>query len=98
MLVVNGEGRVEARPVKTGDRIEDGVVVLDGLTEGETLVVEGIQKVRPGAEVQTAFRTPAEEPEIIDQEASPEAAPGAPEDTPGDASGGKQDSDPQAEP
>jgi membrane fusion protein (multidrug efflux system) len=98
VLVVNGEGRIEARPVKTGDRIEDGVVVLDGLTEGETLVVEGIQKVRPGAEVQTTYRTPAEEPEIIDQEASPEAAPGAPEDTPADVSGGKQDSDPQAEP
>jgi membrane fusion protein (multidrug efflux system) len=98
VLTVNGEGRIEARPVRTGDRIEDGVVVLDGLTEGETLVVEGIQKVRPGAEVQTTYRTPAEEPEIIDQEASPEAAPGAPEDTPADVSGGKQDSDPQAEP
>jgi membrane fusion protein (multidrug efflux system) len=66
VLVVNGEGRVEARPVKTGERVGDGVVVLDGLTEGETLVVEGIQKVRPGAEVQTAYRTSAEEPETIE--------------------------------
>jgi len=98
VLIVNGEGRIEARPVKTGDRVEDGVVVLDGLTVGETLVVEGIQKVRPGAEVQTAFQTPAQEPEIIDQEASPEAAPGAPEDTPGDGSEVEQDHDPQAEP
>ena len=49
--------------------METGVVVLDGLTEGETLVVEGIQKVRPGAEVETSFRTPAEQPEIINQEA-----------------------------
>jgi len=71
VLVVNGEGRVEARPIKTGDRVEDGVVVLDGLTEGETLVVEGIQKVRPGAEVQTAFRTPAEEPETIEPQDEP---------------------------
>jgi membrane fusion protein (multidrug efflux system) len=98
VLIVNGEGRVEARPIKTGDRVEDGVVVLDGLTEGETLVVEGIQKVRPGAEVQVAFQTPAKEPEIIDEEATPEAAPGAPEDTPGDAPEDKQDADPQAEP
>ena len=94
VLIVNGEGRIEARPVKTGDRVEDGVVVLDGLTEGETLVVEGIQKVRPGAEVQTAFQRPAEEPEIIDQQASPEAAPKAP----GAAPEQMQDTDPQAEP
>jgi len=65
VLIVDGEGRVEARPIKTGERVGTGVVVLEGLTEGETLVVEGIQKVRPGAEVQTAYRTPAEEPEVV---------------------------------
>lgn len=82
VLIVDGEGRVEARPIKTGDRVTDGIVVLDGLTEGETLVVEGIQKVRPGAEVNVSFRTPAEEPEIIDQEATPEIATGEPDPTP----------------
>ena len=82
VLIVDGEGRIEARPVKTGDRVEDGVVVLDGLTEGETLIVEGIQKVRPGSEVKADFRTPAEEPEIIDQEAAPESSPGEPDPTP----------------
>jgi len=94
VLIVNGEGRVEARPIKTGDRIADGVVVLDGLTEGETLVVEGIQKVRPGAEVKMAYRAPAEEPQIIDQEASPEATPG----TPGDNANEQQNPDSRAEP
>ena len=62
VLIVDAEGRVESRPIKTGDRIETGVVVLDGLQEGETLVVEGIQKVRPGAEVSVSYRTPAETP------------------------------------
>ncbi|MGB2933051.1 MAG: efflux RND transporter periplasmic adaptor subunit [Methyloceanibacter sp.] len=71
VLVVNGEGRVEARPVKIGELVDDGVVVLDGLAEGETLVVEGIQKVRPGAEVQTSFRTLAEEPEVIEPQVKP---------------------------
>jgi membrane fusion protein, multidrug efflux system len=89
VLVVDSEGRVEARPIKTGDRVEDGVVVLDGLTEGETIVVEGIQKVRPGAEVEATFRTLAEEPETIDQEASPEAEPGTPEPTPDPESQGE---------
>jgi membrane fusion protein (multidrug efflux system) len=84
VLIVNGEGRVEARPVKTGDRVGDSVVVLDGLTVGETLVVEGIQKVRPGAEVEVSYRTPAEQPEIIDQEASPKPAGGTSEAVPDD--------------
>jgi membrane fusion protein (multidrug efflux system) len=61
VLIVNGEGRVETRPVRTAERVDAGVVVLEGLTEGETLIVEGIQKVRPGAEVQTALRTPAQD-------------------------------------
>jgi membrane fusion protein, multidrug efflux system len=82
VLIVDGEGRIEARPIKTGDRIETGVVVLEGLREGEILVVEGIQKVRPGAEVNVSYRTLAEQPEMIDEEASPETAAGAPEPTP----------------
>ena len=51
------------------------MVVLEGLAEGETLVIEGIQKVRPGAEVSRLYRTPAEQPEIIEQEATPETEP-----------------------
>ncbi|MEG6509916.1 efflux RND transporter periplasmic adaptor subunit [Methyloligella sp. 2.7D] len=82
VLIVDGEGRVQSRPVKTGDRVGDSVVVREGLTEGETLVVEGIQKVRPGAEVTTDFRKPADEPEVIDPEASPEAPAGTPDPTP----------------
>jgi membrane fusion protein (multidrug efflux system) len=84
VLIVNGEGRVEARPVKTGDRVEDGVVVLNGLTVGETLVVEGIQKVRPGAEVEVSYRTPAEQSEMIDQNASPGPVDGPSEAAPDD--------------
>ena len=93
VLVVNGEGRVEARPIKMGERLDTGVVVLDGLVEGETIVVEGIQKVRPGAEVQTAFRTPAEEPQVVAPQPGPVDVPNdAPEvDT-------QTEPEPQAEP
>jgi membrane fusion protein, multidrug efflux system len=94
VLIVDGEGRIEARQIKTGDRIDTGVVVLDGLAEGETLVIEGIQKVRPGAEVNVSYRTPAEKPELIDQEASPEADPGTPEPTPAP----EPQADPEPEP
>jgi len=98
VLIVNGEGRIEARPIKTGDRIETGVVVLEGLVEGETLVVEGIQKVRPGAEVNVSYRTPAEQPEMIDQEATPEQAPGAPDSTPDPEPAPQADPEPEPAP
>ena len=48
VLVVDAAKKVELRRVKTG--VEDGrdIVVADGLKEGELIIVEGIQKVRPG--------------------------------------------------
>jgi membrane fusion protein (multidrug efflux system) len=51
VLLVNGENKVETRPIKTGDRAGTDVVVLEGLSVGETVIVNGIQKVRPGIEV-----------------------------------------------
>ncbi len=61
VLIVDGDGRVKSRPVRTGQRVNDGIVILDGLEEGETLIVEGIQKVRPGAEVNAVPKKPAAE-------------------------------------
>ncbi len=49
VLVVNAENRVEPRPVTTGQASGNDVVVREGLTEGEMIIVDGIQKVRPGA-------------------------------------------------
>ena len=48
VLVVGENKKVEQRRVTTG--VEEGrdVVVLNGLKEGELVIVEGIQKVRPG--------------------------------------------------
>ena len=48
VLVVNNDNRVEMRPIKTGQRAGTDIVVTDGLTKGEMIVIEGIQKVRPG--------------------------------------------------
>ena len=62
-VIVNGEGRVKQRPVKKGQRIGTGIVILEGLVEGQTLIVEGIQKVHAGAEVETVQATPADNPE-----------------------------------
>jgi RND family efflux transporter, MFP subunit len=46
---VLGEGnKAEIRPIKIGPRFNRQVVVTQGLKEGEKVIVEGIQKVRPG--------------------------------------------------
>ena len=39
------------KPVKTGIRLAGRVEILSGLTEGEMVVVEGVQKLRPGVPV-----------------------------------------------
>lgn len=52
VLVVGDDNRVEARPIRTGDRVGPDLVVEEGLESGETVIVQGLQKVRPGGEVQ----------------------------------------------
>jgi membrane fusion protein, multidrug efflux system len=56
VLIVNGDKKVEQRRVTTGAEQGAEVVVVDGLKQGETVIVEGIQKVRPG---QVVTATPA---------------------------------------
>ena len=51
VLVVNGENKAEYRAVRIG-RVFDGLrVVEEGLAAGERIVVNGLQRVRPGAPV-----------------------------------------------
>lgn len=51
VLVVDGDNRVATRIVQTGQRVGTGWVVEQGLEPGEMVIVEGLQKVRPGGEV-----------------------------------------------
>jgi membrane fusion protein (multidrug efflux system) len=50
-LVVNGQGKAELRTLQTGPAIGDNWLVLSGLRAGDRLIVEGLQKVKPGAPV-----------------------------------------------
>jgi RND family efflux transporter MFP subunit len=52
VLVVGAGSKVEYRPVQLGPFIDGLRVVQSGLTAGETIVVNGLQRVRPGAQVQ----------------------------------------------
>jgi membrane fusion protein (multidrug efflux system) len=49
VLVVGDDGKVVALPVKAPQAIGDRWVVTEGLKGGEKVIVEGLQKVRPGA-------------------------------------------------
>jgi membrane fusion protein, multidrug efflux system len=46
--VLGEDNKAEIRPIKIGPRFKGQVVVTEGLKEGEKVIVEGIQKVRPG--------------------------------------------------
>lgn len=50
--LVGADGKATQRAVKLGNEIGADVLVLEGLTAGDRIVVEGIQKVREGAAVQ----------------------------------------------
>jgi membrane fusion protein (multidrug efflux system) len=47
-LVVGSDGTVQPRPITVGRAIGDRWLVTGGLTEGDQVIVEGLQKVRPG--------------------------------------------------
>ena len=52
VLVVDGEHKVEQRRIQTGPNQGTDVVVASGVKEGENVIVDGVQKVRPGQVVQ----------------------------------------------
>ena len=62
VLVVGGDDKVEARRVTLGASEGAQAVVQDGLQEGERVIVEGIQKVRPGMAVAASEAPPASRP------------------------------------
>lgn len=51
VLVVGGDGIAQFREVKLGALVDGMRVVRDGLKPGELVVVNGLQRVRPGAPV-----------------------------------------------
>lgn len=54
VLIVDGENKVKVRPVGIGPAPEGQVEITTGLQEGDRVITEGIQKVRPEQVVQVA--------------------------------------------
>jgi membrane fusion protein (multidrug efflux system) len=74
VAVVGGDDTVEIRMVKPAERIGTLWVVDSGLKAGDRIVVEGLQKVRPGVKVK---------PEAVTiEEAAPAGAPASAEAKP----------------
>jgi membrane fusion protein (multidrug efflux system) len=53
VLVVDSENRVVQRPVNTGPIVGTMWAIVSGLAANEKIIVQGIQKVRPGQVVKT---------------------------------------------
>jgi membrane fusion protein (multidrug efflux system) len=62
-MLVNDEGKVEARDIRTVQSKGDKWVVTEGLQAGDRIIIEGLQKARPGA------------PVTVEEAAAPASAP-----------------------
>jgi len=82
VAVVGANDTVEMRMVKPAERIGNLWVIDSGLNPGERIVVEGLQKVRPGVTVK---------PEMVTIEESGGTAPGAAPASAVDAAKGGRD-------
>ena len=51
VAVVDGDNKVNIQTVKVGQQIGPEWIVLEGLKPGESVVAEGVQKVRSGMQV-----------------------------------------------
>ena len=57
-MVVNRAGKVEARSVRVSRTLGDQWLVEEGLSAGDRLIVEGLQKVQPDMPVQAVEQSP----------------------------------------
>jgi membrane fusion protein (multidrug efflux system) len=53
VMVVTDDNKVEARTIKLGEAIADNWIVTEGLKAGDIVILEGLQKIKPGMTVKT---------------------------------------------
>ncbi len=51
VMVVDPQGKAAPRPVKTGSMAGSDFIITEGLSPGDQVIVNGLQKARPGAPV-----------------------------------------------
>jgi membrane fusion protein (multidrug efflux system) len=79
VLVVGADDMVALRTIRPGESVGQDLIVLDGVQPGERVIVDGIQKARPGSKVNpSAAPASAAAPGKADEKAqAPEAKPAA---------------------
>lgn len=61
VLVVNQQQIVEQRYINIGKTVDAAFIVVDGLQQGESVIVEGLQRVRAGVPVEAVLASQSEE-------------------------------------
>lgn len=77
VMVVDQEGKVAARPIKTTGMSGSDWIVTEGLQSGEMVIVNGLQKTRPGGVVKPNVVTAEAAVAAFSQPAAKAAAPEA---------------------
>jgi multidrug efflux system membrane fusion protein len=62
VYVVRPDNTVAQRPVKLGPAEGQRVAVSEGLADGESVVIDGMDRLRPGAAVEVASQRPEIKP------------------------------------
>jgi len=65
VFVVGADNRAREQRIKLGQSTPTTAVVLSGLAEGDSVIVEGLQRVRPGQPVAPSAASQAAEPPAI---------------------------------
>jgi membrane fusion protein (multidrug efflux system) len=74
VLVVSSDNTVALRTIRPGESVGDLLIVLDGVQPGERVIVDGIQKARPGSKVNpSAAPASSPAPAKAEEEAKPQA-------------------------
>src|SRR5215467_12960547 len=77
VLVVGEDDKVALRTVTLREPYEQFYIISAGIKPGERVIVEGIQKARPGMQVKPELKAAADAPPAASPAASPSAAPPA---------------------
>ena len=74
VMAVGAENKATPMPVKTGSMAGSDFIIAEGLKGGEQIIVNGLQKARPGTVVVAVPLTPSPSPASGGGEATPPAA------------------------
>lgn len=62
VYIVNAASKVEIRPVEVGDWYGDAWLINHGVQAGDQVIVDGVMKIGPGAQVRLARAAPTPQP------------------------------------